>query len=550
MTCIPLDVSSWHNPSSVRSSTHNSGTLHFLCLGSPPFDNHRTRLEQDSTSRLEYPNWLSSNLSQWVQSCFADDSADRPEARALFQEAERHVDSKDLQRVTLNPAGSILGDTLPSALLPRDSEMVESRQRWKSATSDSQSSGSWHGEEGLGKGTQTPGSASTNANSSERYESIQNQLSEHSPSGAVSSTTQGESKNGSDPTFRLNVQGIQSQTSSSPVASSVSTPLLASSQVTSPDDQRVASAPIPENLPRVSVDSYYLQNPGSKEHDRAPRHQKPSDTRTLANESFRSDQSIVSKDSVSPRTALIQNLGGLLDGLPDRYPHFGVFYGPPDKSRPDRDIHTERLTRAIAVSGSIKEGNVQVENRNVNRQSKGGIHRFFSGSKTSRPESPDLRDIQVSLEASESHEYLLLNNEEYFQFALKSADVRAWILRKQKFKKQMYLIVGYLTYVDATVSNENNSEKTKIRSMVVGSPVSQAASSNPGSGRSSSNGQNIFVRDGERVQAGHFREIDLPRASEDELDMSFIHDSKKIATMALGDVFTVYFWGPKRRPLQ
>jgi hypothetical protein len=60
----------------------------------------------------------------------------------------------------------------------------------------------------------------------------------------------------------------------------------------------------------------------------------------------------------------------------------------------------------------------------------------------------------------------------------------------------------------------------------------------------------MFVRDGERVQAGYFREITFPGVSVKNLDLFSPHDFKAIRKAILGDAITVYFWGPKRRPLQ
>jgi hypothetical protein len=81
----------------------------------------------------------------------------------------------------------------------------------------------------------------------------------------------------------------------------------------------------------------------------------------------------------------------------------------------------------------------------------------IAGSRTPRSESPDLHNIrQVSLEASESHEYLLLNDEEWLESALDCINAREWILEKRKVVKKVYLIIGYPTYLNAKVSNETN----------------------------------------------------------------------------------------------
>jgi hypothetical protein len=211
----------------------------------------------------------------------------------------------------------------------------------------------------------------------------------------------------------------------------------------------------------------------------------------------------VSNVILSPPAALIRNIGGLVGGLPDRYPHFGVLYLS-DTVGNGRDIHTEQLTGTIAVSDSFKEESVQGGNKNVNRQSKGGIFRIFSGSRTPRPESSDLYNVhQVSLEASECHEYLLLNDEEWVSSVYSSPTVRAcacaWSLEKLKVEKKVYLIVGYLTYLDVKVSNETNSEMDNNRSTsplvpvsaIVGTPVSF---SNSRSGRSASSGlSSLFI---------------------------------------------------------
>lgn len=95
------------------------GTLHFLCVGSPPFGSHLTMVAQSTAGQLEFPNRFSDNLRRRIHSCFAYLPADRPEAREVFKKAEGHVDNRDLQWVTLSPAGTILGDALPTALLPK-----------------------------------------------------------------------------------------------------------------------------------------------------------------------------------------------------------------------------------------------------------------------------------------------------------------------------------------------------------------------------------------------------------------------------------------------
>jgi hypothetical protein len=72
---------------------------------------------QSTAGQLEFPNRFSDNLRRHTHSSFAYLPADRPGAREIFKEAEGHVDNRDLQRVTLSPAGTILGDALPTALL-------------------------------------------------------------------------------------------------------------------------------------------------------------------------------------------------------------------------------------------------------------------------------------------------------------------------------------------------------------------------------------------------------------------------------------------------
>jgi hypothetical protein len=59
----------------------------------------------------------------------------------------------------------------------------------------------------------------------------------------------------------------------------------------------------------------------------------------------------------------------------------------------------------------------------------------------------------------------------------------------------------------------------------------------------------MFVMDGERVQAGYFREITFPDVSVRQLDL-YSEYSDSFRKAVLGDVITVYFWGPKKRPLQ
>lgn len=55
-------------------------------------------------------------------------------------------------------------------------------------------------------------------------------------------------------------------------------------------------------------------------------------------------------------------------------------------------------------------------------------------------------------------------------------------------------------------------------------------------------GQDLIELDGERVQAGVFREVKVP-------SFFFKADVFNLGTeLILGDPITVYFWGPKKRP--
>jgi hypothetical protein len=180
---------------------------------------------------------------------------------------------------------------------------------------------------------------------------------------------------------------------------------------------------------------------------------------------------------------------------------------------------------------------------------------------------------RIRLEASQCNEYLLLNNQEWisdfitWRRAEDQGKTVRWLRSKLASPKKVYLIMGYLTYMDAKVLKENDSQTGSHNSSyatlsvptaeiaTAGSPSQQVSVS----GRSLSGGlfylsvvdlmqltiagQNLLELDGERVQAGLFREVML-QSSQKSLTQHNVYDM-----IRLGDPITVYFWRPRKRPL-
>ena len=302
------------------------GTLHFLCVGRPPFGSHLTMEAQSTTGQLEFPNRFSDNLRRLTHSCFVYLPADRPEAREVFEEAEGHVDNRDLQRVTLSPAGAILGDALPTALLPKgpdkkDAQIPSPRPTAKELECD-------HAIQ------LTNGISTLNVDPSMRGKSEElsgNNDVEHRSSRRLSDL---------------------------PVAASKSDLALPSISHSAPSSQGASSTPSTMVPAKVSADTFF----------QIPRSVEPSSAQRTSGPPYRSDSPLSSIRSKSTGTsyivdfshenfekALVRNLGAFICGLPNQYPHFSVYYDLSDSSGHTRKIHAETLTRAVAVSDSIKE---------------------------------------------------------------------------------------------------------------------------------------------------------------------------------------------------
>jgi hypothetical protein len=131
-----------------------------------------------------------------------------------------------------------------------------------------------------------------------------------------------------------------------------------------------------------------------------------------------------------------------------------------------RDIHFQQLTCAVAVSDSVKE-----ENRDLDPKS-----RSMFGIRKKSKKSELYSVWEVRLEASQSNEYLLLNDEEWIMREIWTSTIMEWLRSKLGLKKKVYLIVGYPTYVDSKVSEEDNrSEMGSRNSLSLSVPMITAA---------------------------------------------------------------------------
>jgi hypothetical protein len=90
---------------------------------------------------------------------------------------------------------------------------------------------------------------------------------------------------------------------------------------------------------------------------------------------------------------------------------------------------------------------------------------------------PQQTKSQVAIEAAASFEYLLQGSEDYVRAAIDNVDgLRQWILRKLDQKQDCYVVVGYITYVDARVSEDAADESLKS-SVALAIPVEAGMSS-------------------------------------------------------------------------
>ncbi len=422
-----LGVSVWLLSNTLLlNRTTSLGTLHFLCMGSPPFGTHLTMESQSIGGQLEFPHRFSDNLRRCTHSCFAYLPADRPEAREVFKEAEGHVDNRDLQRVTLGLSGTILNDALPTALLPKKPNKMDFQS--PSPTP-------------IGKELEY-----------DRAILLTNEISTLDVNPSMNRSSRELSDN-NDAERRSS-----GPPSDLPVAASRSE-LVHSA----PSSQGALSIP-PTTVPaRVSADAYF-QVPKSVELNSAqltpgPRHPSNAPLSSIGGNS--AGTSYVEDFSHEKfEKASIRNLGALICGLPDRYPHFGVFHELSDTSSQTRHIHAETLTRAVAVSDSIRE---EVKDAPVTTKS-----RSLFGIKQKPEKSKLFNTTSIRLEASQCNEYLLLNNEEWILNSCtwrkkaekpeKAMETVRWLKSGLSSTKKVYLIMGYLTYVDSKVAKENDSQ--------------------------------------------------------------------------------------------
>ncbi|KAF4629601.1 hypothetical protein G7Y89_g8548 [Cudoniella acicularis] len=164
--------------------------------------------------------------------------------------------------------------------------------------------------------------------------------------------------------------------------------------------------------------------------------------------------------------------------------------------------------------------------------------RFFPSSR-----SESKTQVSVTIEADACDEYILKSSEDYLYGIMRDQDCREWFERKRAQKKAVYLVVGYIVYVNARVTQtsagQGNSELVSAGSITGVNVPSVSASLTPKASIWSSTasiGSNaidsIYEKRGPQVQAAYVQEVRMLKSGP-----------------SLGDMTTVFFWGPQSRPI-
>ena len=97
---------------------------------------------------------------------------------------------------------------------------------------------------------------------------------------------------------------------------------------------------------------------------------------------------------------------------------------------------------------------------------------------------PQQTKSQVAIEAAACFEHLLENSEEYVgRLLYAESSHRKWLVRKREQKQDCYVVVGYITYIDAHVSESGANEN-------INSKLAMAVPIDPGGLSSSFNSRN------------------------------------------------------------
>ncbi|KAJ3547503.1 hypothetical protein NM208_g1485 [Fusarium decemcellulare] len=187
-------------------------------------------------------------------------------------------------------------------------------------------------------------------------------------------------------------------------------------------------------------------------------------------------------------------------------------------------------------------------NKEVRRKAIATEIRFQSTHSTGNPDAKRARfgsllpsrasEVTVMIEADVCEEISLKNVNSYFESTSATLSRRemAWIRKADKEKKTVYLIVGYLAYTNAVVT-EGAYREGGIPILGVSSDVpSGVPASTSISSSSSSVHKNLvkrYQKRGFHVQAVLVRPV-----------LKLLSKEKP----HLGDVITAYFWGPRSRP--
>lgn len=169
--------------------------------------------------------------------------------------------------------------------------------------------------------------------------------------------------------------------------------------------------------------------------------------------------------------------------------------------------------------------------------------------------------IEVAIKADLCEQFILRNSEAYIDEALNTVNVRDWFEKKKAQKKAVYLVVEYIMYENARVnqratghslsdgfSGASLSRSVKI-SAATGVPVGGMSSTSTTSVVSSAEGRSLIMlclksltqaethekmyeKRGPHIQAASVREVRISKSGP-----------------TLGDPLTVFFWGPRSKPL-
>ena len=144
-------------------------------------------------------------------------------------------------------------------------------------------------------------------------------------------------------------------------------------------------------------------------------------------------------------------------------------YPPLDALPPPVEFQIKPLVHNL--SGRIAFKSSENQDDSTQNRSKRKFYR------TSRPQQTK---SQVAIEAKASFEYLLENSEDFVRGVIYHEKHREWLVRKADQKQDCYVVVGYITYIDARVSEDRANE-------IQDPNISAAVTIEPGASSSSFN---------------------------------------------------------------